>query len=127
MHEVLTVQVGAFANHVGAHFWNLQDQDRAEKTNGGGSTLFREGQAENDTPTVLPRLLVFDHAENFGTLRPGGYIYNQKAYDVEAARKLVPWGGQLEVYEADRAETTNALVGQVSISPLAAMPFMPLI
>ena len=36
MHEIVTIQLGDFANHVGSHFWNLQvgDPPQARWTGG---------------------------------------------------------------------------------------------
>lgn len=109
MHEVLSVQVGPYANLVGAHFWNLQDgQDDAGQST--ASTLFRSGQTEEGSQTLMPRLLLFDREENLGALRPGGYVYRQDGYRVKEARKAVPWSGKVEVHCTERVVTRNELL-----------------
>ncbi|MQL78186.1 hypothetical protein Taro_010615 [Colocasia esculenta] len=68
MREIVTIQVGTFANYVGSHFWNFQDEllGLAEEANGDPiykspsldmDVLYRAGETQQ-VPLVLYLLLV---------------------------------------------------------------------
>uniref|UniRef100_A0A0E0GBH2 DML1/Misato tubulin domain-containing protein n=1 Tax=Oryza nivara TaxID=4536 RepID=A0A0E0GBH2_ORYNI len=69
MREAVTVQVGGFANYVGSHFWNFQDEllgladdpdaDPVFKNDAlDMDVLYRSGEMHQGIPTYCPRLVV---------------------------------------------------------------------
>jgi hypothetical protein len=70
MREIVQVQVGNYANFVGAHFWNFQDEalgisgqgEEEWQSNTGVDmdVLYRVGETRQGVPTYTPRLLAFD-------------------------------------------------------------------
>ncbi|KAJ1981418.1 mtDNA inheritance, partitioning of the mitochondrial organelle [Dimargaris xerosporica] len=80
MREIVTLQLGEYANFVGTHFWNIQ-QAYPEANGAPGPApanrdaidhhcLYRLGTTiEGHTQTLVPRLLIYDLKANFGSLR----------------------------------------------------------
>ncbi|EDQ92359.1 uncharacterized protein MONBRDRAFT_4850, partial [Monosiga brevicollis MX1] len=78
--EILTLQLGQFANHVGTHFWNLQEalyanpdpeKRRQALDELNPDILFREGLNDAGEATFTPRTLIFDARNAFGSLGRG--------------------------------------------------------
>ena len=68
--EIITLQLGPYANWVGAHFWNIQDESLHPALDEHGdpvhdeddadpSVLYRAGSSQGQ-PTTTPRLVVCD-------------------------------------------------------------------
>ncbi|MGH0189894.1 UNVERIFIED_CONTAM: hypothetical protein FKN15_039219 [Acipenser sinensis] len=65
--EVVTLQLGHYANYVGTHWWNLQDASLcydADPHNPPSEVrsdaLFREGLTQSGQTTYTPRLIALD-------------------------------------------------------------------
>ena len=93
MHEVITLQFGQQANHVGTHFWNAQetyftygDEDESPVDH---DVHFRPGHSEDGTETFTPRALIYDLKGAFGTLRRDNALYG--AADDPAAIAQQMW------------------------------------
>lgn len=77
--EVLTLQFGNFANHVGAHFWNFQDEiaaleDDAGIDEDGPHIDFRRLHRQAEHGGLVswhPRLVLVDKKGALGSIRPG--------------------------------------------------------
>jgi len=82
---LLSLQLGAFANFVGAHFWNAQDEAAGwadaelQRDDGAGvgpfgaldaAPLFRQGGSAS-APTFTPRLVLLDLADALGGVGRG--------------------------------------------------------
>jgi hypothetical protein len=77
MREVVTVQLGGYANYVGSHFWNLQDEAVAQDTAAGVRELspnifFHETRNRLSQLSFIPRLQIVDLTGAFGSLRSDG-------------------------------------------------------
>jgi hypothetical protein len=70
--QQITIQVGNYANYIGAHFWNFQDeiystcQDTQEETGEDSETynvnqLYRFGKTVTGRQTCTPRALIIEH------------------------------------------------------------------
>lgn len=79
MPEVLTLQIGNFANHVGTHFWNFQDEIAgrgegvADDDSGGPGVDLSRVYSESEREGVVswrPRLVLVDQKGALGSL-PG--------------------------------------------------------
>ena len=72
MHEIVTVQIGRRANYLCTHFWNTQESYQtfapAPPTPVNHDIHFRQGKADDGSDTYLPRTLVYDVKDNFGSL-----------------------------------------------------------
>ena len=96
--SVITLQLGHYANYVGAHFWNLQEAGfvypSAESEKAGvaaaaadlevnHSVLFREGfttgARNNQEVTFTPRLVSVDLKNALGSLPVYGDLYDKVA------------------------------------------------
>lgn len=81
MKEVLTIQVGSYANWVGAHFWNLQLTDSGLKeapdtsvvSFGNHTCPFAHRRSKVYTEAGRPRLLLFDVREEINYFRSREY------------------------------------------------------
>jgi hypothetical protein len=102
--EVLTLQVGAYSNHVGAHFWTLQhlQQQRRHQLHAaapgeryGGRVMLEEVRGE-----LRPRLIAFDCREDVETgMEFAGLV------DEGAREAATTWGG--DVSQPAPSETTK--------------------
>ncbi|CAE6950206.1 MSTO1, partial [Symbiodinium natans] len=75
--EVITLQFGHFANHVGAHYWNLQDEAAAQEESAGDdeeglidhTRLFHAAESHGQL-SWRPRAMVVDRAGALGAVVP---------------------------------------------------------
>lgn len=84
MREVVTLQFGAFSNHVATHYWNLthnadeakhQEKDESVRNDKGpqlpeldGDVLFHRGRDDQGRDTYCPRTVIFDKKGSLGAL-----------------------------------------------------------
>eukprot|EP00892_Ulva_mutabilis_P001372 jgi/Ulvmu1/11235/UM073_0007.1 len=62
---IVTVQLGSYANHVGSHFWNFQDEALGLLTDAGLGVAAQEilaGKLFTNSQTLTPRLVIVDTA-----------------------------------------------------------------
>ncbi|CRL04367.1 CLUMA_CG017460, isoform A [Clunio marinus] len=80
--EIITLQFGNFANHVGCHFWNIQensfnyDPTVSDLSEINHDVLFREG-THNRNITYTPRMLLVDLKGTLKYIPESGNLYNQ--------------------------------------------------
>lgn len=99
----MTIQIGDYANFIGSHFWNFQDEllglaedpqgDEVFKNQGlTMDVLYRTGETQQGALTYTPRLLSIGFQGSLGSLSPLGTVYN---YDQipPALSDLVTWTG----------------------------------
>ncbi|KAK6353137.1 mtDNA inheritance, partitioning of the mitochondrial organelle [Orbilia brochopaga] len=80
MHEIITIQLGHFANFVGTHFWNVQESYFTYDESGDPSPVdhdvhFRAGLGVGNIETFTPRVLIYDLKGGFGSLRKINQLY----------------------------------------------------
>lgn len=95
--EVVTLQLGNYANYVGTHWWNLQEStftyDRAAGSREvDHDVLFREGVTLGGEVTYTPRLIAYDLQCNVGSLCKQGSLYSSHAAGDTAS---VAWPAEL--------------------------------
>lgn len=84
----MTVQVGGYANFIGSHFWNFQDEllglaDNPESDeifknhNLDMNVLYRSGETHKGMPTYTPRLVSVDFQGSLGSVSSRGTLYNE--------------------------------------------------
>ena len=109
--EIITLQLGPYANWVGAHFWNIQDESLHpaldehgdpvhEEDDADPSVLYRAGSSRGQ-PTTTPRLVVCDLPDAFGTLGRRGLLYRDEA-DAPPAPDPLSWGGRVTTAAQER-------------------------
>ncbi|KAG8363878.1 hypothetical protein BUALT_Bualt19G0068300 [Buddleja alternifolia] len=87
MKEIVTIQVGSYANFVGSHFWNFQDEllgladspesDQTFKShNLNMDILYRTGETQQGIVTYTPRLVSVDIQGSLGSVSSRGTLYN---------------------------------------------------
>ncbi|XP_042421679.1 protein misato homolog 1-like isoform X1 [Zingiber officinale] len=87
MRELVTIQVGTYANFIGSHFWNFQDEllGLAEEPNRDPlfkssdldmDVLYRTGETQKGIPTYCPRLLSVGFQGSLGSLNISGFLYD---------------------------------------------------
>ena len=135
--EVVTLQLGRFANYVGAHLWNLQDEAAghaaaAGEGEGGGQPGGEWGAIDGGVTwdvsrgggeggaTAAPRVLVVDAAANLGAMpAAGGGAVADDAFDFVAGAQaatgaaqdvVASWDGAVQVRAAERVRP-SAFVG----------------
>ena len=79
---VISLQVGHYANYVGAHFWNSQElafQVAKENNDMDHDVFFREGLTGSNQITYTPRLVSLDLKGALGSLPQFGDLYHDVA------------------------------------------------
>ncbi|CAK9871100.1 unnamed protein product [Sphagnum jensenii] len=109
MREIVQVQVGNYANFVGAHFWNFQDEalgisgqgEEEWQSNTGVDmdVLYRVGETRQGVPTYTPRLLVFDARESLGAVRAVGSLYEAPVQPDPSS--ITTWSGTAAMHKAE--------------------------
>jgi len=80
--EIITLQVGNFANHVGTHIWNLQNSIKDDKF------LHDVTWRQNLDGGYQPRVVIIDEESNLGNLEDsGGSIYADNDADFQTVEK----------------------------------------
>lgn len=105
MRELVTVQVGGFANFVGSHFWNFQDEllglagdpdsdpvfkNQSQYLN--MDTLYRTGETNQGVQTYTPRLLSIGYQGSLGSMSSFGTLYNESS---SAPSNVCTWTGNV--------------------------------
>lgn len=111
LREIISLQFGHYANHVGAHWWNIQQSyfchHASELNEVHHDVLFREGQTLKSEVTFTPRLVAVDVSGSITHLRAtGAYLYHGgiDQNDIGAA-----WCHQTEVHKQESAATSDSL------------------
>lgn len=119
MKEVLTIQVGSYANWVGAHFWNLQLTDSGLKeapdtpvvSFGNHTCPFAHRRSKVYTEAGRPRLLLFDVREeiNYFCSRQYESHDQQESYSAQLGKEKAAllWDGATQVHEMGRASVAR--------------------
>ncbi|EDW81862.1 uncharacterized protein Dwil_GK25434 [Drosophila willistoni] len=127
--EIITFQLGTYANYVGAHFWNQQEAnfvytgqnesklEAIEDQLPNNDILYREGLNDHHQTTYTPRLLSVDLAGTLGHLPLAGELYGNYVQrnadeDVQKTRQQVKEsqlcsGDQLDVVEQPLASMSE--------------------
>nr|GEU57634.1 protein misato homolog 1 isoform X1 [Tanacetum cinerariifolium] len=88
MKELVTFQVGSYANFIGSHFWNFQDELLGlvedpqanlvfKNQNLDMDVLYRTGETQQGVPTYTPRLISVYFQGSLGSMSSRGTLYNQ--------------------------------------------------
>ncbi|CAL8098988.1 unnamed protein product [Orchesella dallaii] len=133
--EIITFQVGNYANFVGAHFFNLQDPNINPdyETDFSHQVFWREGRNLQKQKVLTPRVLMFDLKANWGNAfirsskdlsepsvvtAASSYSHPAKLNKVDQAEKNISWEGKVQkvVLRNDSSESeddTEPLPGTV--------------
>uniref|UniRef100_A0A1E1X2V0 Putative members of tubulin/ftsz family n=1 Tax=Amblyomma aureolatum TaxID=187763 RepID=A0A1E1X2V0_9ACAR len=103
--EVITLQLGHYANFVGSHIWNLQEACFSYKPNDKTIPLefahdifFREGRNPKGRVTYTPRLLIADLRGSLGNLKATGCLYDPAP---SSANETIAWSGKVTIHKAE--------------------------
>lgn len=83
--EIITVQLGNYANYVGTHWWNIQEAtfnynpNTLEKSEINHDVLFREGENQRGQVTYTPRMILLDLAGSLSHMPVDGELYEDLA------------------------------------------------
>ena len=109
--SVVTLQFGAHANAVGAHYWNIQDDahggdDDDDGDDGDSSIEWRVEYAERgaasasgETSSYVPRVVMFDARGMIARMTTGSRAASASASAAEGT-----WGGRCSVFRAPLAK-----------------------
>ncbi|XP_073107917.1 uncharacterized protein, partial [Elaeis guineensis] len=104
MREIVTIQVGNFANYIGSHFWNFQDEllGLVEEPHGDPvfknssldmDVLYRAGETQQGLLTYSPRLISVGFQGSLGSRSLSGSLFdNISPYDTT---DIVTWTGNV--------------------------------
>ncbi|CAK9320371.1 unnamed protein product [Citrullus colocynthis] len=109
MRELVTVQVGEFANFVGSHFWNFQDELIGLAVDPFGDAVFqnqhlnmdvlyRSGETQQGVPTYTPRLVSVGFEGGLGSVSARGTLYND---DADTPSDIVTWRGNVATHHTE--------------------------
>lgn len=109
MREIVTLQVGGFANFVGSHFWNFQNEllELAEDPEADPvfknqdlnmDVFYRYGETHQGTPTYTPRLLSIGLQGSLGSMSSCGTLYNGGS---SASSSVMTWDGNVSTQASE--------------------------
>lgn len=109
MKELVTFQVGSYANFIGSHFWNFQDEllglvEDAEadlvfkNQNIDMDVLYRTGENHQGMPTYTPRLISVDFQGSLGSMSSHGTLYNQNS---SLSLGVTTWSGSVSTQSSE--------------------------
>ncbi|XP_024030194.1 protein misato homolog 1 [Morus notabilis] len=109
MREIVSVQVGGFANFVGSHFWNFQDEllglasdphaepvFRNQHTN--MDVLYRTGETPRGDVSYTPRMVSLDFQGSLGSMSTCGTLYNESS---PADSDVITWTGNVSTHASE--------------------------
>ncbi|XP_055524214.1 protein misato [Wyeomyia smithii] len=109
--EILTLQLGNYANYVGTHWWNIQEASfrydpTAEPTEIDHDILYREGQTTSGLTTFTPRMLLLDLKGTLKFMPEEGELYgeHQKAQSEQILSEVAWDPDRVEVISHKLAE-----------------------
>ncbi|KAJ1415230.1 Tubulin/FtsZ, GTPase domain superfamily [Sesbania bispinosa] len=108
MKEIVTIQVGDFANFVGSHFWNFQDEllglagdphaDSVFKNQDlNMDVLYRTGETQGIL-TYTPRLVSINLRGSLGSMSSSGTLYKEAA---PATSDVFTWTGKVSTQASE--------------------------
>ncbi|GAA0166468.1 hypothetical protein LIER_21616 [Lithospermum erythrorhizon] len=103
MKEIVSIQVGDYANFLGSHFWNFQDEllgladspdaDPAfKKHNFDMDAIYRIGETHQGIQTYTPRLLSIGFQGSLGSVSSRGTLYGERA---SVKQDVNTWNGHV--------------------------------
>ncbi|TYI01624.1 hypothetical protein ES332_A11G214700v1 [Gossypium tomentosum] len=109
MREIVTVQVGSFANFIGSHFWNFQDEMLGLAADPYGDPVFkiqslnmdviyRTGETHQGTTSYTPRLLSIDFQGSLGSVSSKGTLYSEGSNEPS---EVVTWAGHVSTHASE--------------------------
>ncbi|KAJ7944393.1 protein misato-like 1-like [Quillaja saponaria] len=109
MKEIVTLEVGGFANFIGSHFWNFQDEllglaadphgDPAFKNQDlDMDVLYRTGETQQGIATYTPRLVSINLQGSLGSMSSCGTLYNEVA---PAPSDVMTWTGNVSTHASE--------------------------
>mgnify|MGYP002882577044 FL=1 len=135
--EIVTLQFGQYANHVGAHFWNFQDEliglstpseelenvEEEEVTRKNAlanqnrfnaidhECLYRQGETRRGEIVQMPRCVVYDMRSSLGGVKQLGYLCDEAdAFSsTVSSSALKTWTGEVQVHEQPRVKKSEYL------------------
>lgn len=102
--EIITLQIGHYANFVGTHWWNIQessfcyDASKSSDIQINHDILFREGMNPRGEVTYTPRLIAVDLKGSLKTLKQEGTLYS---IDQTVPRVSSAWSGRVDVFKTE--------------------------
>lgn len=112
--EIVTLQLGHYANFVGTHMWNLQSSAYSNTDKVASSTAskeinfdvtFREGRTLAGEVTYTPRAIFFDLKGSLNTLKQDGVLY-----DLPAPVNGPQWTTNTTMHEFSKAQKNEFLL-----------------
>ena len=135
--EIVTLQFGQYANHVGAHFWNFQDEliglstpseelenvEEEEVTRKNAlanqnrfnaidhECLYRQGETRRGEIVQTPRCVVYDMRSSLGGVKQLGYLCDEADAFSSTVSSSAPktWTGEVQVHEQPRVKKSEYL------------------
>lgn len=109
--EIMTLQLGGYANYIGSHFWNMQEECMSYDMEGERSLENSEIRADilwrQSGETVVPRLMTLDVKSARGALRRRGYLGPEEAVPQESVSfdvsvDAAAWGGPVASFYSEQ-------------------------
>ncbi|KAH7566528.1 hypothetical protein ACOSP7_023060 [Xanthoceras sorbifolium] len=109
MRELVTLQLGGFANFIGSHFWNFQDELVGLASDPESDpvfknpylnmdVLYRTGETQQGLLTYTPRLVSVDFQGSLGSLSSCGSLYSGVS---SAPSDIVTWTGGVSTHASE--------------------------
>ncbi|XP_065185260.1 protein misato homolog 1-like [Sycon ciliatum] len=121
--EVITLQVGHYANFVGAHWWNMQEGSFGRRQPGfekeiNHDRFFHTGCTSKGEETYTPRMVFMDLKGSLRHLRRDGTLY--ESGDTDVAQVASVWQGSVN-QEVTSASAKNQFLSDLDAADAAYM------
>ena len=98
MRELISFSIGRESNYSSTHFWNLQEQSLAYKTEKGSDSSVVMFYERPNSGKFDPRVVFVDYRDNFGNFSSCFSLEQQAKH----AKEQATWQGQVELTEHEQ-------------------------
>eukprot|EP00656_Telonema_subtile_P053652 TRINITY_DN7826_c0_g1_i12.p1 TRINITY_DN7826_c0_g1~~TRINITY_DN7826_c0_g1_i12.p1 ORF type:complete len:480 (+),score=99.75 TRINITY_DN7826_c0_g1_i12:174-1613(+) len=106
--QIITVQLGGFANHVGAHYWNMQLEEAHKKEDSSRelstNVNMRHTENEHGQDTYNPRAVTLGYKGSLGAIATDGELMGDL---VNLQAQCQGWGGAMNLVQQSRIPATE--------------------
>jgi len=103
--EIVTLQFGTFANHVGCHFWNIEDTYRRNNEKNvelDPCIFFRQSESKTGKVETTPRTVIVDSQRGLGALDSLGNVYKKRnKVDRSQPPDVYSWDGRIKLCQTE--------------------------
>jgi len=106
--EIVTLQIGTYANHIGTHFWNLEDSYRRNTDDASElahDTFLRQHLNSKGAVKYVPRTVVLDTQRGLGALDDLGTVFSHnRKVNKSKPPDVYTWAGRIKLCQDSQVD-----------------------